>query len=41
MILKNRYRIFSIDIMDLKWCKKKGTYCPKDEFGWFCDECNR
>lgn len=41
MILINKYRILSIDPMDLKWCKKEGVYCPKDEFGWFCDDCHR
>lgn len=24
-----------------KWCEKKGVMCPRDEYGWFCDQCYR
>lgn len=42
MILKSKYAMFvSVDDADWRWCKKKGTYCPKDEFNWFCDDCPR
>lgn len=42
MILRNVYTmILNIDDADYKWCRKKGCWCPKDEFNWMCGSCCR
>lgn len=42
MISRNVYTmILNIDDADWKWCRKRGTWCPKDEYGWMCGDCGR
>lgn len=41
-MIVSKYRVLMYtDDANYKWCKKRGIFCPKDEYGWFCDECCR
>lgn len=31
---------FEPDPMDYRWCKKKGRFCSKYEYGISCKDCN-
>lgn len=39
MIIKNKYNMINLDSMDYKWCKRKGRFCHKDDYGYECDSC--
>lgn len=41
-MIVSKYRVFTyIDDADYKWCKKRGVWCHKSDYGWMCNECNR